>query len=220
MPVAMTFNSLIADTRRTIERGGSSDDPSTATQLPFIVNTVERRMARELKIQGFQAYYVSAFQQAVNSYQKPARWRETISMTVSVQVGSATTYTKTNVLVPMAFEALVAYWPTATSQATPRYYADFGYSNFAVAPTPTGANPYMMAYWELPALLDAVNTTNWTTTYAPNALFHGTVAETYRFLGNTAKAAEWDAQYDRDMAALSGEDIQKILDRSEQRNTS
>ena len=54
MAYAMTFASLQVDLRRYLERGFTlADDPYVYEQLPRLINMAERRIARDLKIQGF-----------------------------------------------------------------------------------------------------------------------------------------------------------------------
>lgn len=54
MSYAMTFNSLKEDLRRYLERGFTeADDPIVYEQLPRLITLAERRISRELKIQGF-----------------------------------------------------------------------------------------------------------------------------------------------------------------------
>lgn len=221
MPAQLTFNTLQADIRAQIERGGASADPTVYAQIPFLINTVERQMARELKIQGLQNYVSSTMIATVTTYQKPDRWRENISLFITVSGSStATSFTKAVYLRPLSREAAIQYWPTATAVGTPKFYTDFDYDNFSVVPTPQAAYPMSLGYWELPPLLDDTNQSNFWTEYAPNALYHGALREVWAFLGNSQKSAEWGQAYDRDMAGLSGEDLQKILDRFEERRTS
>ena len=53
MPTAMTYNSLLNDMRAYLERGATlATDPTVYEQLPQLINLAERRLARELKIQG------------------------------------------------------------------------------------------------------------------------------------------------------------------------
>jgi hypothetical protein len=55
MAYAMTFASLQVDLRRYLERGFTlADDPYVYEQLPRLINMAERRIARDLKIQGFR----------------------------------------------------------------------------------------------------------------------------------------------------------------------
>jgi hypothetical protein len=62
MPASMTFTSLQSDIRNYLERGGATD-PIVFEQIPRLITLAERRISRELKIQGFLAV-VNTFMQA------------------------------------------------------------------------------------------------------------------------------------------------------------
>lgn len=220
MPTAMTFNSLQDDTRSYCVRGGATVDPQFNLQLPGFINFREKQIARELKIQGFINNVTSAMQSALGVYQKPNRWRETVSINIGTNVGTATTYATRKMLLPRSYEYCRTYWPTATAVGEPKYYADYDYEHYIFVPTPDDDYPYEDNFWQLLAPLDATNQTNWLTEYAPNALLHGVLEEAFNYLKNAEQAAAWGAAYNRDMAGLSGEDLQKILDRAQKRTTS
>ena len=218
MPTAVTFTSLQTDVTSYCERGGSTTDADFNTQLPGFINLRERQIARELKIQGFINNVTATLQASLGVYAKPTRWRETVSMNIGTNLLTATTYNQRVPLLPRSYEYCRSYWPNDTLTGTPKFYADYNYENYIIVPTPAEANPIEINFWELPVLLDASNQTNWLTEYAPNALLHGTLVEAFNYLKNPEQAATWSAQYDRDMAGLSGEDLQKILDRAQKRN--
>ena len=81
----MTYNSLLNDMRAYLERGVSlATDPTVYEQLPNLINLAERRLARELKIQGTATAVVGNMQAGTAVYPKPDRWRETISMNFGI----------------------------------------------------------------------------------------------------------------------------------------
>ncbi len=216
MAVIFSFNSLITTIQQYVERAGATNDPTTFAYIPTAINLTEQKIARELKIQGFIRIVDWTMQASLSAYQKPDRWRENISMQIGTGVGS-------NTWAPVYirdYEWVRAYWPDATQTGTPKYYADMDYTHWWFSPTPVAASPVQTVYWELPPLLDANNQQNWTIEYAPNALLHGTLTEMFGFLKNPTDRQVWSDVYDRDMAALAGEDIQKIMDRMEKRTTS
>lgn len=215
----MTFASLKDDVLAYCVRGGATVDVTFNEQLPGFINLRERQIARELKIQGFIKNATSTMTSSLGVYQKPNRWRETVSINIGTNAGTATTFNTRVAVLPRSYEYVRSYWPDDTQTGTPKFYADYDYEHFIFVPTPSTTFPFELNYWELPDLLDAANQTNFITEYAPNALLHGTLVEAFTFLKNQAEAESWAAAYDRDMAALAGEDTQKILDRAEKRNT-
>jgi hypothetical protein len=72
-------------------------------------------------------------------------------------------------------------------------------------------------YYELPPLLDDTNQTNWLTEFAPNLLLYGSLVEATPFVKDDQRVQLWQTYYDRSLAALNGEDLQKIVDRSTNR---
>lgn len=209
MPAQMTFTSLLEDARRYLERGGPTD-PIVYDQLPRLVTLAERRIARELKIQGFLAAVTTTLQSGVSVYQKPDLWRDTISMNYGTGTGNNTR----NFLFTRSYEYLRSYWPDDTQTAPPLFYADYNYQHWVLAPTPDQDYPIEILYYQIPPLLDDTNQTNWLTEYAPNLLLYGTLVEATPFVKDDERVQLWQSYYDRALASLNGEDLQKIVDRS------
>jgi len=208
MPTSLTFNSLLVDLRRYLERG-TSVDQTVFEQLPRLINLAERDLARALKIQGFINVVTGAMVAGTSVYQKPDRWRDTVS--INFGVGASQSRTP---MFPRSYEYCRLYWPDEDLRSQPRFYADYNYFNWLFSPTPEFNYPFELVYYQLPALLDDVNQTNWSTDYAPSALLHGALVQASRFLKNDERVPLWQAAYDRDLGLLEGEDINKIIDRS------
>ena len=211
MPTAMTFDSLQTDLQQYLERG-TSVDPTVFEQIPRLINLAERDLARALKIQGFINVVTSVMAVGTSVYAKPDRWRDTVSINFGVGVTESRTP-----LFPRSYEYCRMYWPDEDITTQPKFYADYDYNNYLISPTPDFAYPFELLYHQLPPLLDAINQTNWSTDYAPNALLHGALLQSSRFLGADKRIATWQGTYDRDLQLLNGEDIQKIIDRSSNR---
>lgn len=215
MPQAMTFNSLQDDVRSYLERGASaSTDPLVFAQIPKLINFAERRISRDLKVQGFQTVVTSTLQTGVPVYAKPDRWRETIS--INIGIGSGNNQRKT--LYVRSYEYVREYWPNQQEVEEPVFYTDYSYENWLIAPTPDEDYPIEILYYELPALLDDNNQTNWLTEFAPNLLLYATLLEATPYLKNDERIPVWQNMYAMAAQALNGEDLAKILDRSAVRN--
>lgn len=209
MPASVTFTSLQSDIRNYLERGGSTD-PIVFEQIPRLITLAERRIARELKIQGFLAVVNTTMQSGVSVYPKPDRWRDT----VSINIGTGTNNNTRKQIYARSYEYIREYWPDETEEATPEFYADYNYSNWVFAPTPDADYPMEVLYYELPPLLDEATQTNWLTEYAPNLLLYASLVEATPFVKDDQRVQLWQTYYDRALAALNGEDLQKIVDRS------
>ena len=204
----MTYDSLLVDIRRYLERGFTqASDQIVFDQLPRLITLAERRIARELKIEGFIRAITTPLSIGVSTYLKPDRWRDTISMTVNgtpIQTRS--------------YEYLRNYWPDEAQTASPQFYADYDYANWLIAPTPNAASTLEILYYEQPALLGDTLQSNWLTEYAPELILYASLLEATPFLKNDDRVQLWQGLYDRCAQAFSGQDLGRILDRSAQRS--
>lgn len=211
MATGTTFTTLKQDVQRYLERGATlAADPIVYEQIPRLINLAERRIARELKIQGFINVVTTTVQSGQSVVPKPDRWRDTVSVTIGTGAENNTRKS----LFSRAYEYMRTYWPDATSTGEPVFYADYDYNHWLLAPTPDASYPLEILYYQLPQLLDEENQTNWLTENAPELLLYGTLLEATPFLKNDDRIAVWQNMYDRSAAMLNGEDLAKILDRS------
>jgi hypothetical protein len=211
MATTMTFTTLQEDVRRYLERGNSyASDPVVYEQIPRLINLAERRISRELKVQGFINVVTGTLAVGQSVYPKPDRWRDT----VSVNIGTGAQNNTRKVVFSRAYEYLLSYWPDRTATEEPIFYSDYDYNHWLIAPTPDAEYPFEILYYEIPPLLDDVVQTNWLSEYAPQLLLYGTLLEATPFLKNDERIPVWQSMYDRAAAMLNGEDLAKILDRS------
>lgn len=210
MSYSMTYDSLLVDLRRYLERGFTVEsDAIVYEQLPRLITLGERRIARELKIQGFIRAVQTPLQVGVAVYLKPDRWRDTVSMTLN---GSP--------IFARSYEYCRNYWPDESETAQPQFYADYDYQHWLLAPTPNAADTLEILYYEQPAFLGEDFQTNWLTEYAPDLLLYASLLEATPFLKKDERVQLWQAMYDRAAQALSGEDLKRIMDRSANRSES
>lgn len=211
MATAMTFTSLKQDVQRYLERGGTlASDPIVFEQIPRLINLAERRIARELKIQGFINVVTAQLSVGDPVIAKPDRWRDTVSMFI----GTGASNNSRTALYTRSYDYLRSYWPDATETGQPVFYSDYDYNHWLVAPTPDAEYPIEILYYQLPPLLDEEAQTNWLTENAPEILLYATLLEATPFLKNDERIPVWQNMYDRAAAMLNGEDLAKILDRS------
>lgn len=214
MAQTTTFTTLQQDIRRYLERGFTLEsDQIVYEQIPRLINLAERRIARELKVQGLINVLTGTLQPGLAVYPKPDRWRSTVSF----NFGSGDQGNEYNQLFPRDYEYVRSYWPDRTQTDVPLFYADYDYNNWIVAPTPDAAYPFEVLVYQLLPLLDDTNQTNWLTEYAPQVLLYASLLEATPFLKNDERIPVWQQMYDRSAQALNGEDLSKILDRSARR---
>lgn len=208
MSYTMTYDSLLVDVRRYLERGFTAEsDQIVYEQLPRLITLGERRCARELKVLGFLRAVQSTLQPGLPTYLKPDRWRDTVSVTLNGKPLQARSY-----------EYCRGYWPDEAETAVPEFYADYDYQHWLLVPTPSTAATLEVLYYEQPALLGDDNQTNWLTEYAPDLLLYAALLEAAPFLKNDQRIGTWQAMYDRSAQSLSGEDLKRIIDRAAQRS--
>lgn len=207
MSYSMTYDSLLDDLRRYLERGFTAEsDAIVHEQLPRLITLGERRIARELKIQGFIRPVNTVLQPGVAVYQKPDRWRDTVSMNIAGRS-----------LFGRPYEACRNYWPDESQRDAPEYYADYDYGHWLLVPTPATAQTLEILYYEQPRFLGPDFQTNWLTEYAPDLLLYAALLEAAPFLKKDERIQTWQAMYDRAAQALSGEDLKRIMDRAASR---
>jgi hypothetical protein len=203
----MTYSTLVSDVKAYLERGGSTDTEVIA-QIPRFIQLAQERIAREVKVLGTIQYVSGSMVSGTSVYAKPGRWRET----VYINFGSGTGNNTRNALLKRNYDALRAYWPDDTQTSTPKYYSEYGFTHFLVAPTPDANYPFEMAFWELPEPISDTNQTNWLTQYAPDLLLYASLLESAPFLKTDERIAVWQGMYDRAAKALGAEDLQRGTD--------
>ena len=214
MATTTTFTTLKEDIRRYLERGFTlASDQLVYEQIPRLINLAERRIARELKVEGLINVLTGTMQPGLAVYPKPDRWRSTVSF----NFGTGDQNSEYNQLFPRSYEYVRSYWPNRSDTDVPLFYAEYDYNNWIVAPTPDQAYPFEVLVYQLLPLLDDTNQTNWLTDYAPQVLLYASLLEATPFLKNDERIPVWQQMYDRSAQALNGEDLSKILDRSARR---
>jgi len=200
--VVMTYDSLVLDIRSYLER----TDAATLDKIPTFIMLAEQVIATELKFLGNLTVATSTMIQGQATIDKPARWRKTVSINVTVAG-------ERRPVLLRKYEYLREYWPDPALTDTPLYYCDYDYTHWLVAPTPAAAYNYEVLYYERSQPLDESNQTNWFTQYAPQALLYGALLQAMPFLKNDERIPMWKAQYDQVMQVLKVEDVARIGDR-------
>ena len=202
MAAVMTYTSLAADIESYLER----TDTATVDKIPTFIMLAEQVIASQIKFLGNLTVNESTMVQGTPVIAKPARWHKTVSMNVTVAGVKSPVFLR-------KYEYLREYWPEATNEDIPKFYADYDYTHWLVAPTPAAAYTFEVLYYERVQPLDISNQTNWFTEYAPQALLYGSLLQAMPFLKNDERMAMWRAEYDLIINTLKTEDLQRIGDR-------
>jgi hypothetical protein len=198
----MTYDSLVDDISTYLER----TDQATLIKIPTFIMLAEQVLATDLKFLGNIKVAESTMTQSDPVIAKPARWRKTVSMNVTVAGEKFPVFLR-------KYEYLREYWPDATQTDVPKFYCDYDYDHWLVAPTPADDYAYEVLYYERVQPLDSSNQTNWFTQNAPQAILYGTLLQAMPFLKNDERIPMWQAQYTQVVQTLKVEDLSRIGDR-------
>ena len=198
----MTYDNLVTDIAQYLER----TDAATLAKIPTFIGLTEQKIATQLKILGNLTVQASTFIQGANIIDKPARWHKTVSFNITVAGRRRPVLLRT-------YEYLREYWPDPAQEEVPKFFADYDYTHWMIAPTPDAAYNFEILYYERIQPLDSSNQTNWFTIYAPQALLYGSLVEASMFLKNYDKAAAYGQQFDAIMQTMVVENKLRIADR-------
>lgn len=197
----MTYDSLTSTVLQYLERR----DASVVETIPTFISLAEFEIAQEIKTLG-QLQVAESNMTASNAIlQKPARWRKTVSMSVTVAGKKQPVYLR-------KYEYLKNYWPDADQTDVPLYYADTDWEHWYIAPTPNLAYAFEVLYYERIAPLSSTNQTNWLTQNAPNAMLFGTLLQAMQFLKNDQRTI-FQQKYTEALQSLKSEDVARVGDR-------
>jgi hypothetical protein len=197
----MTYDSLTSTVLQYLERR----DAAVVNSIPTFITLAEFEIAQEIKTLG-QLQVVEATMLAGNPVlPKPARWRKTVSMSITVNGSKQPVYLR-------KYEYLKNYWPNTTQTDVPLYYADTDWDHWYLAPTPDDDYAFEVLYYERIAPLSSENQTNWITQNAPNAMLFGTLLQAMQFLKNDQRTI-FQQKYSEALQALKTEDVARVGDR-------
>ena len=199
---AMTYDSLVADISAYAQR----TDAEFVSYIPQFIMLAEQKIARGVRNLGYVKYASGNFQIANPVFDKPARWRQTISFNFTDGLGNRI------YLFPRSYDYCRSYWPEQANISQPVYYADYDYEHYFVVPTPDAGYAFELAYHERPQPLDSSNQTNWTTQYAPQLLLYGCLVEAMTFLKNSEKIQLWSGLYTTEVQGLMAEEAMRAGD--------
>jgi hypothetical protein len=181
-------------------------DQQTLDKIPQFIMLAEQIIASEIKFLGNLTVAQSTMVQAENVIPKPARWRKTVSMNLTVAG-------KRQPVLMRTYEYIREYWPSPSATEVPLYFCDYDYQHWLVGPTPALAYSYEVLYYERAQPLDTSNQSNWFTQYAPQALLYGSLLQAMPFIKNDERMPMWQANYDRIIEVLKTENATRIADR-------
>ena len=208
--MVMTYNSLVQQVQDELDRY----DALFVSYIPTLIYQATDRINADLKSIGLEQYVTGNF--IANAFlggsviSKPARWRRTITFNYGTGTGN-------NVVTPIllrSYEFCRDYSQNATVSSPPRYYSDYGFYNFLIVPTPDQAYPFELAYLEISETISVNVQTNWITNYAPSLYLYAVLIEAMIYLNFPERIPPLEAEYQRRLAPLAGQDQERKLDRT------
>ena len=197
----MTYDSLTYYVQQYLER----KDTAVVEAIPTFITLAEFEIAEQIKTLGQLQVVESTMTQGNAVLAKPARWRKTVSMNVTVDG-------KKQPVLLRKYEYLQTYWPNADLTSVPLFYADTDWEHWYLAPTPDLAYSFEVLYYERIAPLSSENQTNWLTQNAPNAMLFGTLLQAMPYLKNDQRTI-FQQKYDQSIATLKTEHVTRVGDR-------
>ena len=197
----LTYDSLTETVKQYLER----KDAAVVNAIPTFITLAEFEIAEQIKTLGQLQIVESTMTSDNPVLQKPARWRKTVSMNVTVDG-------KKQPVLLRKYEYLKNYWPDATQTDVPLYYADTDWDHWYLAPTPSTDFTFEVLYYERISPLSSTNQTNWLTQNAPNAMLFGTLLQAMPFLKNDQRQI-FQQKYTESLQSLKAEDVARVGDR-------
>lgn len=197
----LTYDSLTSTVLQYLER----QDKAVVDAIPTFITLAEFEIAQEIKTLGQLQIVQSNMSTGDAVLQKPARWRKTVSMSVTVNG-------KKQPVLLRKYEYLKNYWPDDNQTDVPLYYADTDWDHWYLAPTPDDDYQFEVLYYERIAPLSSTNQTNWITQNAPNAMLFGTLLQAMPFLKNDQRQI-FQQKYTEALQSLKTEDVARVGDR-------
>ena len=194
----MNYDNLVADVQRYMER----DDQDFIAQIPSLIGLAESAIAAELKTLLQLTVVETALAQNQVILNKPARWRKTVSLKVNGQP------------IVMRSQDYIAQYQAESTPGTPKFYAEYDYNNWAIAPLPSEAANVEIIYYSEIQPLDTSNQTNLFTRECPQAMLFGTLLQAQGYLKALDKLPVWKSYYTDSINALKKEDSSRRIDRN------
>ena len=197
----LTYDNLVSTIEQYLERS----DIAVVSQIPVFITLAEYEIAQQIKTLG-QIEVAQGVMSAGNPIiQKPARWRKTVSMSVTSNGEKTPVFLR-------KYEYVTNYSAESAS-GLPLYYSDYDADNWFVSPTPDQAYTFEVLVYQRLQPLSSANQTNWITNNAPNVMLFGALLQAVIYLKDDQRQI-FQQKYDAGMAALKAEDITRVGDRS------
>lgn len=207
----MNYDSLVAQIQATTKR----DDTFFTNQIPNFISRAMNRLDLELENIGFQQV-VTGNLTLNNLLGKPASWKQTISLSISVQNMSRP-------LLLRDFEFCQAYNMQGV-RGTPKFYADYSSpvaavstGQFYLSPIPDATYGYTLIYEGIP-LFNAANQTTFITDRYEACLYQACMIEVWDFLQQNERLSIAQNLYQEAKGKVNEQTKDRYIDRVSKRD--
>ena len=112
-----------------------------------------------------------------------------------------------------SFEYAKSFWPNQALTDRPLFYADYGYYNWLISPTPDQNYPFILAYLETPQVIDVTYQSNYLTEFMPEVLLKAVLLEAMLDLKNDERIPIVEAEYVKVLSSWNAKDELRKVDR-------
>jgi hypothetical protein len=112
-----------------------------------------------------------------------------------------------------SFEYARSFWPDQSLVAPPMFYADYGYYNWLISPTPDQNYPFNIAYLETPQVIDITYQSNYLTEFMPEVLLKAVLLEAMLDLKNDERIPIIQDEYLKVLASWNAKNEIRKVDR-------
>ena len=192
--MSITFSTLKSQIQNTAE----NDDSEFTDAIPDFIGRSERRLSRDLDHPELTSHLDATLEAGDPFLTKP----NNVLLTKNLYVFNNGSIIK---LLLKTEEFVADYWPTRTSTGVPKYYANYGGSEYIVAPAPSSTNRAEIAVVVQPATLSTANQTNFFTDKCFDALFYACMIEATCFMKDYSTTPLWEQKYVTAIQSLQNE---------------
>jgi len=193
--MALTYTTL----KQAIQDYTENDESTFVSQLDTFIQQAEERIYRSVTVPDLRKNVSGTVTSGVRFLSKPTDYLASFSIAVIDASGNYT------FLIDKDVNFVREAYPSTSTQAQPKYYAEFDEDSFILGPTPDADYNVQLHYFYDPISITASpDGTSWLGTNAESALLYGSLVEAYVFMkGEGDVITMYEQRYQNAMEELS-----------------
>ena len=196
MASSFSYNTLVTALQTVVEEYGTE----YAAFIPTIIQLAEDKILRDLDLELFDTVSTLAFTASNPLLTKPTG---TIATRTVHYVNASNNRT---LLELRSWEYVNDYWPnTATTTATPKYFAEYSPTQWHISGTPSGTNVVYARCVVRPGGLTALNPNTWLSNYMGDLMLYSCLVSSEEYLKADSRIAVWLVEYTQRLQAAKVE---------------